>query len=640
MKKMHRLVSALLALMMLACLCVTILPVSAVNGEGFTFEAEELYKPLKKYDTTPNTYEAWIKLPSGYTERAGVILGSYYGPGPNQISFEIAAGGKPRIFWSTSGSKDTSIIFDSVNVCTSAWLHLTIVRDKAAQKFHCYVNGELKQSIVMDSVANEDVVSAYGLCFGGDLRSDNVQYFKGAIRSAALFSDVRTAEEIRADMTSPVGQDDLMVCYDVTNQATRTTVMDLSGNGYNANYVQNSTWIEPSQKPAVTDYAYSFAIVGDTQIINRKYPEKFNLIYDYISNNVEAKKIKWVFGLGDITDNDTQAEWDRAKAALHALDGKVGYSIVRGNHDSANMFNKSFPLSDYQGVIAGSYDDTMINTYQTLTVGETKYLIMTLDYGASIPVLRWAGEVCDAYPDHNVIITTHAYLYRDGTTLDQKDVCPPVTTGGYNNGDHIWEILITEHENITMVISGHDPCDQIVVTQEKGEAGNTVTQMLVDPQGADEIINGGLGMVAILYFSEDGRDVTVEYYSTIQEKYYMGVNQFTMTVDVVAARNDSDNNNDNNDNNENVNNGNDNNNNNTSNNTDNDVNQNNKPEDTKETEAVTAEATTEVNTSKDTEQIGGGEMGGGCFSLMTASAGIAMTLVLGAVLPMIRKKKD
>ena len=153
----------------------------------------------------------------------------------------------------------------------------------------------------------------------------------------------------------------------------------------------------------------------------------------------------------------------------------------------------------------------MLNTYQTLTVGEMKYLIMTLDYGASIPVLRWAGKVCDAYPDHNVIITTHAYLYRDGTTLDQKDVCPPVTTGGYNNGDHIWEILITEHENITMVISGHDPCDQIVVTQEKGEAGNTVTQMLVDPQGADEIIDGGLGMVAILYFSEDGRDVTVEY---------------------------------------------------------------------------------------------------------------------------------
>ena len=634
MKKMHRLVSVLLALWMLAGFCVAILPVSAANGEGFTFEAESLYKPLKKYDTTPNTYEAWIKLPSGYTERAGVILGNYYGPGPNQISFEIAANGHPRIFWSVATSKDASIIFDSVNVCTNSWVHLAIVRDKAAQKLHCYVNGQLKQSITMDSVANEDVIPAQGLCFGGDLRGENVQYFKGAIRSAAAFSDVRTAAEIQADMTSPAGQDDLMVYYDVTNQAVRTNVTDLSGNGYHANYVQNSTWISPSQKTEVTDYAYSFAVVGDTQIINRKYPEKFNMIYDYISQNVEAKKIKWVFGLGDITDNDTQAEWTRAKTALHSLDGKVGYSIVRGNHDSANMFNNTFPLADYRDVIAGSYDGTMINTYQTLTVGEVKYLIMTLDYGASIPVLRWAGEVCDAYPDHNVIITTHAYLYRDGTTLDQKDVCPPVTTGGYNNGDHIWEILITEHENITMVLSGHDPCDQIIVTQEKGEAGNTVTQMLVDPQGADEVIDGGLGMVAILYFSEDGRDVTVEYYSTIRQQYYLGVNQFTMTVDVVGASNNNENDGDKNNTNNDTNND-------TNNNTDHDAVQGDTTEDTKETDAVTTDLNTEANTEVDTAKIGGVElMGGGCFSLMTASAGIAMTLVLGAVLPMIRKKKD
>ena len=225
-------------------------------------------------------------------------------------------------------------------------------------------------------------------------------------------------------------------------------------------------------------------------------------------------------------------------------------------------------------------------------------------------------------------------MYRDGTTLDQKDVCPPVTTGGYNNGDHIWEILITEHENITMVLSGHDPCDQIIVTQEKGEAGNTVTQMLVDPQGADEVIDGGLGMVAILYFSEDGRDVTVEYYSTIRQQYYLGVNQFTMTVDVVGASNNNENDGDNNNTNNDTNND-------TNNNTDHDAVQGDTTEDTKETDAVTADLNTEANTEVDTAKIGGVElMGGGCFSLMTASAGIAMTLVLGAVLPMIRKKKD
>ena len=89
MRKNYRVISAFLALMMLAALCVAMVPVSAENGQGFTFDAKSLYKPLKKYDTTPNTFEAWIKLPAGYTERAGVILGNYYGPGPNQICFEI-----------------------------------------------------------------------------------------------------------------------------------------------------------------------------------------------------------------------------------------------------------------------------------------------------------------------------------------------------------------------------------------------------------------------------------------------------------------------------------------------------------------------------------------------------------------------
>lgn len=622
MKKIHRIVSVLLTVMMLAGHCVLANPVSAANGQGFTFDDVSLYKPTKKYETTPNTFEAWIKLPSGYTERAGVILGNYYGAGPNQISFEISTNGSPRIFWSNSSNVTTSVIFANANVCTGDWVHLAITRDKAAQKFNCYINGELKQSIDLDNVSKIDVLPAQGLCFGGDLRSGNVQYFKGAIRSAAVFSDARTAAEIRGDMTSPAGQEDLMVHYDVTNQAARTTVTDLSGNGYHADYIQNSTWIAPSDKAAVTDYAYSFAIVGDTQVINKRYPEKFHLIYDYILENIEAKKIKWVFGLGDITDDNTQAEWDRAKTALHSLDGKVGYSIVRGNHDGADMLNKTFPMTDYQDVIAGSYDGTMINTYQTLTVGEMKYLIMALDYGASIPVLRWAGEVCEAYPDHNVIITTHAYLYRDGTTLDQGDVCPPVTTGGYNNGDHIWEILITEHENIVMVLSGHDPCDQIVVNQEKGEAGNTVTQMLVDPQGADVNVDGGLGMVAMLYFSEDGRNVTVEYYSTIQEKFYLGVNQFSMTLDVVGDRPQNAPSDD----------------------------PSGKPnEDPNDTSNDTSEGTSADTTpEKESDELAMESAEGdgkninfaGCFSGVTVGMGTVMAIALFAALPMLRKKEE
>lgn len=44
-----------------------------------------------------------------------------------------------------------------------------------------------------------------------------------------------------------------------------------------------------------------------------------------------------------------------------------------------------------------------------------------------------------------------------------------------------------------------------------------------------------MGMVALLHFSADGRNVQVEYYSTSKEKYFKAENQFSLELDVVEA---------------------------------------------------------------------------------------------------------
>jgi len=534
MKTLYRILSAILTLLMLMGACLLILPVSAENPEGVSFTAIDQYIPDKKFSNTPNTYEAWVKLPSSLNDRGGVILGNYYDNAKKAvISFEVYSGGNPRLYWLESSGKTANWIFTDVDLRKNEWLHVAIARDVNAGKVHCYINGELEQSLnITSDVGREDIISEHGFRIGGDLRSNNTQYFKGAIREIAVFSDVRTEGEIQMDMISPIGQEDLIAYYNLKQNTGHADVVDLSQNGYDIRYNTN-IWINPEDKEKPTNYAYSFAVVGDTQIVNHKYPNSFPLIYDWILDNIEEKNIKFVFGLGDITDKDADAEWARAKAAITSLDGKVPYSIARGNHDSASKLNATFPWSDYQNVMGGSFGRSVINSYQTLTIGEVKYLMITLDFGPSDDVLEWAGNLCEQYSDHNVIISTHCYLYRDGTTLDQRDVCPPLSRGGENNGDHIWHKFVSKHKNIVLVLSGHDPCDQIVVAQDKGWNGNTVTQMLIDPQGADAEIDGGLGMVAMLYFSEDGRDVTVEYYSTIQEKFFMQSNQFTMTLDVV-----------------------------------------------------------------------------------------------------------
>ena len=57
-------------------------------------------------------------------------------------------------------------------------------------------------------------------------------------------------------------------------------------------------------------------------------------------------------------------------------------------------------------------------------------------------------------------------------------------------------------------------------------------QMLIDAQSVD-LSQQGVGMVAIAYFSNGGKTVQMEYYSTAKQKWFLDENQFTMEIDVV-----------------------------------------------------------------------------------------------------------
>lgn len=300
------------------------------------------------------------------------------------------------------------------------------------------------------------------------------------------------------------------------------------------------TWFDDEE--VGIDYAYSFAVVGDTQVLAQKYPEKMEAIYDWIIDNKDSKRIAHVIGLGDITESvwdvgSVESEWENAKQYISKLNGVIPYSLVRGNHDETSFYNKYFNNVEYTSQFDGFMaEDDISNSFKLFTVGTTDYLLMTLDYGASDDVLEWANEVISSYSDRKVIITTHAYMYRDGTTLNIGDTALPSDGSDmndaplkiYNDGQQIWEKLVSRHPNIALVLSGHDPSENVVTLQSVGAHGNVVTQMLIDPQGMD--LEGGLGMVCMLYFTADGSEMKVEWYSTDREQYYKHRNQYTVNL--------------------------------------------------------------------------------------------------------------
>lgn len=521
------------------CALPNYIPEFSEDLGGMIFKADKIYRANDVCEEAPNTFEAVVYFSNSISPstRGGIILGNY-GNSKCSLSFEVYSNGTPRLYYTNDNAEivvDTK--FNDVNLFDGNWNHIAIVRDTQDRTLKFYLNGALKQTV--PCTYSENLNIAVPMCFGGDYRSGNDCYFKGAVKMAAMYEDARSAEQIKTDSELALGgaidyMDDgnCISLYDAVEYSDKSIIPDLSRNSFDLE--QKKTWFD--QKDPVEDYAYSFAVIGDTQIVASSYPDKFHKIYDYILDNIEEKNIQFVFGMGDITDRNSAQEWAVAIENISRLDGKVDYSLVRGNHDGKNEYNSYVSSTAHKNALGGSFDG-ILNTWQTLTVGEIKYLIFGLDYGASDEVLNWASAVIEAHPSHNVIITTHAYLYRDGTTLDQGDVCPPATSGGYNNGDHMWDKLIKKHENIVLVMSGHDPCDNVIMTQAEGENGNTVTQMLVDGQGVDAA-QGAAGLIAMLYFSEDGRNVTVEYYSTIKEQYFMSDSQFSFELDVVGAEND------------------------------------------------------------------------------------------------------
>ena len=181
-------------------------------------------------------------------------------------------------------------------------------------------------------------------------------------------------------------------------------------------------WINVEDKEPVKDYDYSFVVIGDTQIIcyndATKGTNYMSQVYDWIVENKEAKKIEYVFGLGDITDQDWTesgpAEWKVATENIRKLDGVVPYSVVRGNHDREGRFNKAFNDDVYKSQFDGFFNRSVLDSYRTFSVAGDDYLFVTLDHGPSDLKLDWASDIISRYPDHRVIITTHWYTAKDG----------------------------------------------------------------------------------------------------------------------------------------------------------------------------------------------------------------------------------
>ena len=501
----------------------------------------DFYTSEKLLQERPYSVEAWVYLPSSLEGNAPGVIVSNRSMIKGYFSFSIIAGNKPQFEWwdtKISSNLKRTYAFDGNSVVPyDVWTHVAIVHDKENDEISCFING-IKTGThteVQDTTIN---MYKYPLCLGGDLTSENKSYFKGSLQDVTLFSDTRTAEEVLSDYNNGVDVNDenLIAHFDIDANDMCKDIADESGNGYDLTY--SPAWVEEDYmetwRQESFDRAYSFAVIGDTQYAINSWPDTADKMYQWIVDNKEEKNIKYVLGLGDITDDNTVTQWDRAKQAISKMNGELEYFLIRGNHDATNdLFDLYFANEPYYAPQFEEYggvfqEDSLKNVYRTMRIGSTDWLFLCLDYHVNAEIFAWANEVLATYPDHKAVILTHNYIGHDGMLCDkvgEADVWLEYS------GDSYWHKLAKYHANVNMVICGHRSYDRIVCTQVKGIHGNTVTQLLIDPQDMDRF-HEGVGMVAMFYFNEDGSKLEIEYYSTIREQYYRTSNQ--MRIDLFA----------------------------------------------------------------------------------------------------------
>lgn len=455
------------------------------------------------------------------------------------MNISITDAGCPAVQYMDENCIDAYAEFKWVHLTPQKWTHLAVSIDSQQKSVSCYLDGSFVGTITTEQkFALETVQTPYALC--GDLYSPYASHFTGRMLDLAVFRKSLSAEEIAALYSAGVEkQNDLLAYYPLRDILQEQDVADASGNGH----TMAVTLRFFTNKEPVTDYAYSFAVIGDTQSLTdldvNRGEHYLSKVYDWLIANKDSKKIRYVFGLGDITQANSEAQWKHAGAQTTRLDGVIPYSLVRGNHDVGGEVDGQSFVPDYFAAYCGTdaykqqfanggfySEENIRNAWCTFEAGKVSYLLLALDVIEDKAVLQWANDVVAAHPDHNVIVTTHIIMGGKNSFVSYK--------AGMLSGAILWDALLSKYENIVLAISGHVSTERVYVSQKEGEKGNPVTLMLVDPQSLDLDIEGPAGMVAMLYFSEDGRQVQVEYYSTIREQFLLKANQFQFEMAVVG----------------------------------------------------------------------------------------------------------
>ena len=262
-------------------------------------------------------------------------------------------------------------------------------------------------------------------------------------------------------------------------------------------------------------YDFSFAWITDTQYYAESFPYHFDQMNQWIVDNAEEWKIRYVFHTGDIVDDcDMLGEWENASSSMSIFDeAGMPYGVLGGNHDvwaGAEDYGSywkyfgedRFADKDYYG---GSYKNNR-GHYDLLTENGQDFIVIYMSWDIYEEEIDWMNEVLEQYSDRMAILAFHRYIDTSGN-LDYT-------------GELIQEEVVAKNSNIFAVIDGHyhGASFRIDKFDDDGDGieERTVYQICTDYQSDPE---GGSEYIKFMYFDLENNKLYMNSYSPYRDDF-------------------------------------------------------------------------------------------------------------------------
>lgn len=267
------------------------------------------------------------------------------------------------------------------------------------------------------------------------------------------------------------------------------------------------------------DYDFCIAWETDTQYYTEQWQHHFLNMNQWIVDNADDLKIKYVIHTGDIVDDyDMIYQWENADEAMGIFDeAGLPYGVLGGNHDVAAG------LADYenyytyfgedrfesQPTYGGSYKNNS-GHYDLISEDGQDMVIIYMSWNIYQEEIDWMNEILQKYSDRKAIICFHSYTnvtFKSDTFLDYF-------------GELIQKEVVAKNPNVFAVLNGHyhGSSYETVMFDDDGDGvkERTVYQICTDYQSGFE---GGSEYVKFLYFDLDNNKIYMNSYSPYLNDY-------------------------------------------------------------------------------------------------------------------------